>query len=85
MKARVDGRVTEQDKQEIIELSKKHGIYFEKHTGCCTVTPNRPVTRAEIKQAEKLFKDLGLEKEIKNQMKNMIFDKPTKYILKKLL
>ncbi len=73
------------DKQEIIDLCKKYDIYSEKHTGCCTITPERPVTRAEIKKAENLYKELDLEKEIKRQMKGIIYDRPAKTILKKLI
>ena len=73
------------DKEEIIEIAKRLDAYSEKHTGCCTITPKRPVTRAEIRKAEKMYKDLGLDKEIKKAMKNMVYDKPTKSILKKIL
>ncbi len=73
------------DKEEIITLSKESGIYSEKHTGCCTMTPERPVTRAEIKRAEELYNELGLEKEIKKQLKNIIYEKPTKNMLRKLM
>jgi len=73
------------DKEEIIDLAKESNIYQEVHTGCCTITPKRPVTRAEIKLTEKMFKDLKIEKEIKKQMKRIIYDKPSKSILKKII
>ncbi|MBU3904852.1 MAG: hypothetical protein KJ906_01740 [Nanoarchaeota archaeon] len=73
------------DKEEIITLSKKFGIYREIHTGCCTVTPIRPVTRAEIEEAEMIFEDLELEDDIKKAMKKVIYDKPSKSLLKKLI
>lgn len=73
------------DKQEIIDMSKKLGIYSDIHTGCCIITPEKPVTRAEIDEAEKIFEKLGLEKEIKLQMKKIITGKPDKFMLKKLI
>ncbi len=74
------------DKQEIIAISKEMGIFSEKHTGCCTITPDHPVTRAEIAEAEKLFKKLGLDKEIKKQMKKIVVtNKFDEKILKKLI
>lgn len=73
------------DKQEIINLSKEMGIYSDTHTGCCTITPEKPVTRAEIEEAEMIFDDLDLEKEISKQVKKIIYDKPNKNILKKII
>ncbi len=73
------------DKEEIIELSKTFGIYREIHTGCCTCTPKRPVTRAEIEEAEMIYEDLELEYLIKEAMNDIIYDKPSKDLLKKLI
>jgi len=73
------------DKDEIIKIAKDIDAYYEKHTGCCTVTPKRPVTRAEIRKAERMYKDLRLEKEIKKAMKKIVYDKPTKSILKRVI
>lgn len=74
------------DKDEIIKIAKKNDIYFEHHTGCCTITPEMPVTKAELKFAEDLYKELDLDSEIKKQMKKMIVtDKLDASILKKLI
>jgi len=73
------------DKQEIINLSKEIGTFSDIHTGCCTITPEKPVTRAEIEEAEMIFDDLDLENEIKKQMKKIVYDKPNKNILKKII
>ena len=73
------------DKEEIIALSKEYGIYREIHTGCCNITPKRPVTRAEIEESEMIYEDLELEDEVKKAMKKIVYEKPTKSLLKKLI
>ncbi|MDD5417028.1 MAG: hypothetical protein PHU12_03565 [Candidatus Aenigmarchaeota archaeon] len=74
------------DKTEIIELAKKNDIYFEHHTGCCTITPDMPVTKADMKLAEDIYEELELDNEIRKQIKKMIVtDKLDNSILKKLI
>lgn len=73
------------DKTEIETMSKKLGIWSESHVGCCTATPDYPVTNADVNKAEALFKKTELEKTIEKNFGNMIeiesFDKnPSEYM-----
>lgn len=76
------------DKTEIIKLSK--GLEMpEKHVGCCTATPEWPVTKADATAAENLFAELGLQKIIDDNVKKIVrikkFDKTGYEILQKML
>ncbi len=76
------------DKTEIMKLSK--GLEMpEKHAGCCTATPEWPVTKADARTAEKLFSELGLQKIIDENFKKVVrikkFDKSAYEILQKVL
>lgn len=76
------------DKTEIIKLSK--GLEMpEKHVGCCTATPEWPVTKADAKTAENLFNELGLQKIIDENFGKIArikkFDKTAYEILQKVL
>ncbi len=76
------------DKTEIIKLSK--GLEMpEKHAGCCTATPEWPVTKAIPQAAENIFQELGLQKIIDENFKKIVrirkFDKSAYEILQKLL
>ena len=76
------------DKTEIIKLSK--GLEMpEKHVGCCTATPEWPVTKAVSETAERIFSELGLQKIIDDNFKKMVrikkFDKTAYEILQKVL
>ncbi len=76
------------DKTEIMKLSK--GLEMpEKHAGCCTATPEWPVTKAIPETAERIFQELGLQKIIDENFKKMVrikkFDKTAYEILQKVL
>ncbi|MBU3957584.1 MAG: hypothetical protein KKB25_00745 [Nanoarchaeota archaeon] len=76
------------DKTEIIKLSK--GLEMpEKHVGCCTATPEWPVTKADAKTAENLFNELGLQKIIDENFGKIArikkFDNTAYEILQKVL
>jgi len=74
------------DKLEIIKIAQKHDVYFEQHTGCCTITPDQPVTKADMKIVDALYKELELDKEIDKQIKKMVIvDKFDSSVLKKLI
>lgn len=76
------------DKTEIMKLSK--GLEMpEKHAGCCTATPEWPVTKADTPAAESLFAELGLQKIIDDNFKKIVrinkFDRSAYEILQKVL
>lgn len=76
------------DKTEIIKLSK--GLEMpEKHVGCCTATPEWPVTKADARTAENLFSELGLQKIIDENFRKTVriknFDESAYEILQKML
>lgn len=76
------------DKTEIIKLSK--GLDMpEKHVGCCTATPEWPVTKADAITVENLFSELGLQKIIDENFKKVVrirkFEKTGYDYLKKTL
>ncbi len=76
------------DKTEIIKLSK--GLEMpEKHVGCCTATPEWPVTKAIPETAERIFNELGLQEIIDKNFKKIVrirkFDKSAYEILQKVL
>ncbi len=76
------------DKTDIIKLSK--GLEMpEKHVGCCTATPEWPVTKADARTAENLFSELGLQKIIDENFGKTVrikkFDKSAYEILQKVL
>ncbi|MFZ3077869.1 MAG: hypothetical protein WA139_05405 [Candidatus Aenigmatarchaeota archaeon] len=76
------------DKTEIIKLSK--GLEMpEKHVGCCTATPEWPVTKADAITAENLFAELGLQKIIDDNFRKIVrirkFEKTGYEILQKVL
>jgi thiamine biosynthesis protein ThiI len=49
------------DKNEIEAISKKLGIWHERHTGCCYATPRYPTTGTNQKVLDDLFSKLGLD------------------------
>jgi len=60
------------DKLEIEREARKIGIWSEKHAGCCTVVPRYPSTSAKTETVERLFAKIGLEKEIENELGNVV-------------
>jgi len=48
------------DKEEIVKLSKKIGIWHEVHAGCCFATPKHPRTRTEPKLLDDLVEDMKI-------------------------
>lgn len=74
------------DKVEIEQMSKKLGIWSERHVGCCSVTPKYPVTRADLNIANNLYKELNLNKLIERQLKKAkelkSLDDSKKYFIK---
>lgn len=60
------------DKIEIEEKAKELGVYFENHVGCCTVTPEMPVTRAKMEIIDRIFEELEIEKIIERNMDKMV-------------
>jgi len=49
------------DKTEIQRVSRRLGIRCEKHAGCCTATPNRPVTGVRIEALDELYTNLNIQ------------------------
>ncbi|MFH0848081.1 MAG: hypothetical protein V1857_01080 [archaeon] len=43
------------DKTEIQATSRKLGIWCEKHSGCCSATPNEPATAADVDRLNDLY------------------------------
>jgi len=49
------------DKIEIQRASRRLGIWCDKHAGCCTATPNKPVTEACIETLDELYARLNIQ------------------------
>lgn len=60
------------DKIEIEREAKRIGIWSEKHAGCCNVVPRHPSTSVKIGTVERLFAEIGLEKEIKDKLTEVV-------------
>lgn len=77
------------DKTEIEKKSKEFGIWSELHVGCCTATPEYPVTHAKSQISDNLFMELKLEKIIERNLRKIIeikkFDKTSLKYLSNLL
>ena len=54
------------DKEEIVNISRKMGIFMDIHTGCCNATLYKPATKSEPEFIENIYEELGLEEIIKN-------------------
>ncbi len=57
------------DKEEIVELSKKFGLYMEKHVGKCEAAPKYPVTMSNYSRVKRFFEKIDndvLEGVLKN-------------------
>ncbi|MFH0832830.1 MAG: hypothetical protein V1900_03875 [Candidatus Aenigmatarchaeota archaeon] len=60
------------DKNEIIEISRKFGLFSEKHAGCCKVIPYMPSTKADAMMINGLYKELKLQKIIEKNLKKTV-------------
>lgn len=59
------------DKEEIVSLSKRLGLWSERHAGCCRVVPKKPVVAADRERIEKLWKKFELEDYVKKFEKSL--------------
>ncbi len=60
------------EKEEIVRLAKKHGLYQERHVGSCLLAPRYPVTRAKPGRVERIFRELEMEREVKEIAENVV-------------
>ena len=56
------------DKTEIEALSRKLGLWLERHAGGCTAVPKRPRTGSRPEVLNRLFGELGLEAGIRSAL-----------------
>lgn len=48
------------DKVDIERISRKIGVWSDKHVGCCSATPEKPVVAADRDALEQYYADLGI-------------------------
>ncbi len=60
------------DKQEIIELSRKLGLWHDTHAGCCFATPRHPCTKARLGMLEEFSADAEVRKAIRKGFKHFL-------------
>lgn len=48
------------DKVDIERISRKIGVWSDKHVGCCSATPEKPVVAADSDALEQYYADLGI-------------------------
>lgn len=54
------------DKLEIERVSRRLGIWREKHAGCCTATPSKPATGTSIETLNELYNKLNIMALVEN-------------------
>ncbi|MFN4133180.1 MAG: hypothetical protein ACK4GQ_02290, partial [Candidatus Hadarchaeales archaeon] len=60
------------DKVEVVEMSKRLGLWQEVHAGCCYATPRHPTTKARKDIVSTIEKKIGLESLISQEFKNIL-------------
>lgn len=55
------------DKVEIERVSRRVGLWREKHVGCCTVTPRKPATGARKEVLDELYEKLKIATVVENE------------------
>ena len=55
------------DKVEIQRLSRRLGVWRDKHTGCCSATPSKPATGTKVEILDDLFEKLNIQSVIENE------------------
>ena len=60
------------DKVEIERLSRKAGLWREKHVGCCTATPSKPATGTRAEVLDDLYEKLNIAAIVENKFKERI-------------
>ncbi|MEM3402297.1 MAG: hypothetical protein QW179_03895 [Candidatus Hadarchaeales archaeon] len=60
------------DKVEVVEMSRRLGLWEEVHAGCCYATPKHPTTKAKKDVALALAEKIGLESLIFEEFKNIL-------------
>lgn len=60
------------DKQEIIQLAKRLGLYLAKHVGCCSAVPKKPATKARIDILDSEYEKIKLGEIVEKGSKNAI-------------
>lgn len=69
------------DKDEIKNLS----FTEERHVGCCSATPEMPVTKAFPKRIDKIYREIGLDEKIKQEFdKSVISEAKSKKDIEKV-
>lgn len=58
------------NKDEIERLSKRLGIWVEKHVGACTAFPKNPVTKGDAKVLKELYNALNMQEIVEECIKN---------------
>jgi len=56
------------DKVDIERISRKIGVWSDKHVGCCSATPEKPTTAAKPDILEEYYSELELQKLIESNL-----------------
>lgn len=63
------------DKVDIERISRKLGVWSDKHVGCCSATPEKPVVAADRDLLEQHYSDLGIADLIESEKKRAFAEK----------
>ncbi len=60
------------DKEEIVNIARKHELYLEEHLGSCFLAPKYPVTKASPEKVQRLFEKLEIMERLEVAVKNAV-------------